>query len=160
MPIFPAYMIIHYSLSNLNTTDMIPSRQIMWSLLFCFDILHTDIQTQLRFFLQLRSFFISLTMASLFDSLQIGKTFPTYEDVLILIDLIAEEQSFLLRIYDSCEISEYNKRISERNRTDEKWKFKFVFVTCSHYGKHNSRSRKGYAQTKVSIRLTAHLLFV
>jgi hypothetical protein len=80
-------------------------------------------------------------MASLFDSLQIGKTFPTYEDVLIFIDLLAEEQSFPLRIYDSCEISEYNKRISEKNRIDEKWKFKFVFVTCSHYGKHNSRSQ-------------------
>jgi hypothetical protein len=42
--------------------------------------------------------------------------------------------------------------------------FKFVFVTCSHYGKHNSRSQGicylGYAPTKMSIRLTAHLLFV
>ena len=45
-------------------------------------------------------------MASLFDSLQIGKTFLTSEGVLIFIDLLAEEKGFPLRIYDSVEISE------------------------------------------------------
>jgi hypothetical protein len=45
----------------------------------------------------------------IYDSLQISKTFPTYEDVLIFIDLLAEEKSFPLRIYDSIEVSEYNK---------------------------------------------------
>lgn len=80
-------------------------------------------------------------MAALYDSLQIGKCFSSYDEVLIFIDQLAEEQSFPLRISDSVEISEYNKRLAERNKLDEKWKFKFVFVTCSHYGKHNSRSQ-------------------
>ena len=66
---------------------------------------------------------------------------------------LAEEKSFPLRIYDSFEVSEYNKRISERNGIDEKWKFKLVFVTCPS-------SCVGYASSKMSIRLTAHLLFV
>jgi hypothetical protein len=50
-------------------------------------------------------------MSVFFDSLQVGKCFNSYDEVVIFIDDLAEEQNFLIRISDSVEISEYHLRL-------------------------------------------------
>ncbi|KAI9560248.1 hypothetical protein GHT06_014262 [Daphnia sinensis] len=74
------------------------------------------------------------------DTLRIGKTFSSYDDVLKFIDDLAEEQSYPLKVLDSCTIQTYNKKLSPHNQLDTKWVYKFVHVVCSHYGEHKSRS--------------------
>ncbi len=84
-------------------------------------------------------FLLPFTMVSL-ESLHIGKTFNCYDEFLKIIDDLAEEQSYPLKILDSSTIETYNKKLSPHNQLDTKWVYKFVYVVCSHYGEHKSRS--------------------
>lgn len=68
-----------------------------------------------RFVVTFDNYFLFLfTMVSL-ESLRIGKTFNCYDDVLKIIDDLAEEQSYPLKILDSSTIETYNKKLSPHN---------------------------------------------
>jgi hypothetical protein len=75
---------------------------------------------------------------SLLDSLVVGKNFDSYDDVLEFADALAKENNFPLKINDTVSIEAYNAKV--KNQIDPKWKFKFVFITCSHYGRHKTRA--------------------
>ena len=87
-----------------------------------------------------------LTMA-LLESLKIGKEFLSFEEMELYFEGLCEENFFPLKVKDSKTIASYNKAL--KKPLDLKWKYKYVEITCSHFGEHKSRSEGHRPNQKV-----------
>ena len=62
-------------------------------------------------------------------------------------DRFCDDNSFLFKVKDSKTILSYNKKLKET--LDLKWRYKYVDITCSHFGEHKSCSEGNRPNQKV-----------
>ena len=62
-------------------------------------------------------------------------------------DRFCDDNSFLFKVKDSKTILSYNKKLKEP--LDLKWRYKYVDITCTHFGEHKSCSEGNRPNQKV-----------
>lgn len=84
---------------------------------------------------------------ALLESLKKGKEFLSFEEMELFFERLCDENFFPLKVKDSKTILSYNKKLKEP--LDLKWRYKYVDITCSHFGEHKSRSEGHRPNQKV-----------